>query len=689
MRRLWIVISHLLIIQGLSHAETQKLVRQFNANRDFAHATGRIGSKGWQVDYRQDRPGYVIKDLQHPLLLEEGLYRFNVDLRRGYYPNKGLFHKTFGLFRVEIWDITKNEILISHEYQIGDFSKPNHYQTRWLEFSTEKRQGHIFEPRVFWIGLGNGEVGDMTVERFVLPSLKELEEKAYRLGDRQEGIHIENGFVVSRKMSGEADETGDATTYTGFYAASLAWKYAVTKDPFAYQALENALTALHNAIKGDAEHPILTRFVEQDGTPFPKVPSKDVYTSFFLAYAAAYPHIRNTALKNQMEDDVDRIVTQLLLDGLVVKSGEQSLLCLTPYFTETEVRDGIQKFLSDKKAVRDALKGLRKAKTYLPFTELWPGIGEAVKAIRSRDENRLFRQVVPTMNGVLHLLIRIREMLREQYRDDLFPRRIKNLDYPGKRLLELINGTLKKLPPTSNMRRFHQLSDMRILASNALLSLHIIRSAIAIAPRPHFEEFYRTNLFTQQSLLKTAVDWYAIEEDFIKTTAGNPIADQHRRGYLTTLALTNLIQLEKNVATKDQYKSLLEREWKAYQREDNPMMVAVNAMAGHTSQINFILRDLGDYPEDRVGYGKDFWAKEGSHVADEYGGGEYKGYARESLPVSVRPKDSFLWQRNARRLSGDEVKEYPATDYLFVYWFARFHELIPATPADVISLRAQ
>ncbi len=110
------------------------------------------------------------------------------------------------------------------------------------------------------------------------------------------------------------------------------------------------------------------------------------------------------------------------------------------------------------------------------------------------------------------------------------------------------------------------------------------------------------------------------------------------------------------------------------------MMVAINAVAGHTDEINFILRDLGDYPEDRVGYGKEYWAKEGERIAAEHGGEEYKDYAREALPVNVRPKDSFLWQRNARRLNGDEVKEYPSTDYLFVYWFARYHNLIPETP---------
>jgi hypothetical protein len=48
------------------------------------------------------------------------------------------------------------------------------------------------------------------------------------------------------------------------------------------------------------------------------------------------------------------------------------------------------------------------------------------------------------------------------------------------------------------------------------------------------------------------------------------------------------------------------------------------------------------------------------------GGGEsMKEYSADPLPVSLRPKDSFLWQRNARQLRGDSVKRYPPTDYLF------------------------
>lgn len=234
---------------------------------------------------------------------------------------------------------------------------------------------------------------------------------------------------------------------------------------------------------------------------------------------------------------------------------------------------------------------------------------------------------------------------------------------------------------------FDHLYEMRVLASNAILVLHMAKTAAVMTNAPQFEEFYKNNLYGQESLLKTALDWYAIEEDFFSTTLGNTMADRHRRGYLTTLALYNLIQLEKNPAIKSDYQSLLRREWQSYRREDNPLMLAINT-ACHTSfpHTGFLLRALDEYPEDRTGFGKDFWQKEGADIARVWGGGETEGYSKEALPIWIRPKDSFLWQRNARRLKGDDIKEYPSTDYLFLYWFARYHELIPELPRRPVAV---
>jgi len=78
-----------------------------------------------------------------------------------------------------------------------------------------------------------------------------------------------------------------------------------------------------------------------------------------------------------------------------------------------------------------------------------------------------------------------------------------------------------------------------------------------------------------------------------------------------------------------------------------------------------------------MGFGDDYWKENGKKIAERLGGGEVNGFSREPLPISHRPKDSFLWQRNPRRLEGDHEVRYPGTDFLFVYWLCRYNGIIP------------
>lgn len=667
------------------------LVRTLNAAADFEHSVGLPGSRGWAADYKSAKPGYALSRLKDPLMLPPGVYRMTFNLRRGHYPNKGMFHQTYGLFRLEIWDLTANERLASREIQIGDFSKPNIYAPRWMEFATLERTGHLFEPRVHWLGLGNGEVESVVVERFRDPSLRELEQKARRLGENLQNNHLENGFVVSRKRPtvaggtlAEADETGDALTYTAFYVASLAWKYSVTKDELTYQALENGLAVLHKAIQGTESHPVMARYVDKDGTVFPKSPSKDVYTSYFLALSAAYPRIENAGLKKQIEEDVRRITLRLVADNLQVKAGGQTILSLTPYVPMEEVKNGVRELLADKKLQKSIRQAFKTSRRVLPFYEVWPGLKDVVKAMDRGDEERLIQLVVPTLNGTILVVERVRDLLREQYRSDLFPRRkFRFHDLPGRQLADLLTDGLKKLPRSKDGIRFERLSDLKVNSGNALLALHVIKTGLVITQEPSLIEYYRTNLYTQDALLKAAMDWYSFDEDFLKMTAGNRVADRDRRGYLSTLALYNLTLLETNPSVRESYEKLLGRQCAVYQYEDNPLMTSIcAAQLKDKSNMPLVLKSLDEYPENRSGFGKAYWSDNGKEVATLVGGGENSGYSREPLPASHRPKDSFLWQRNPRRLKGDEGKEYPGTDFLFVYWFCRAHKLIPPTPPE-------
>jgi len=668
----------------------KKLIIKYNGNTDFNHKVGKAGSKGWELDYKRDLPGYALSGLKDPFLLEPGFYRASYIIRRGNYPKKGLFHKTFGLFRIEIWDVTTKDLLVTRELQVADFGKPNHYVPRRIEFSTKGREGHQFEPRAYWIGLANGEVQAVHIEKFPQPDLKALRDKALRLGDVLEREHLENGFVVSRKPNGEPDETGDATTYTGLYLASLAWKYAVTGDAATYGRMENAIQTLHTAIKGTEDEAMPVRFVDKNGDPFPKSPSKDVYTFFFLGYSVAFPHVKNEALKEQMIRDIEKLAYNFLDDDLGLRAGGEKLMSLAPYFTKSEIRHGINKVLSDPRRYHNILEGFKKARRYVPIYELWPGMKKVMKAFKEKNEDWLIDLVLPTLNGLAGIAERAQDILQETYREDLLFRRNPNPAHSGVKLEKLLAESLKKIPHRRTGRRFENLSDLRILASNALISLHLVRTAQVITNNIQFEEYYNTNLYSQDKLLETALNWYGIEDQFIILTSGNPAADRDRRGYLSALSLTNLIQLETNPAKKASYRKLLMRWCKSYRHEDNPMAEALHFFlekeekdrkkTGPKVRPGLLLRGLELYPENRTGFGKAYWKEKGEYIGATLGGGVYRGYAREPLPVSHRPKDSFLWQRNARRLKGDRLNTYPATDYLFLYWFARYHGIIPPDP---------
>ncbi len=654
------------------------LVKTIPAETGFRHVVGKAGYRGWEMDYRRDRPGYALASLHDPLFLEPGLHRMTFYLRRGNYPQKGLLHDAYGVFRLEVWDVTEKEKLLERELQIADFPKPNQYVERWVEFSTRGRKGHSFEPRVYWIGLANGEIERVDVTRYGTPSPRDLEEKALRLGALLEKEFIDNRFVVSRKKNGDHDETGDATTYTGWYAASLAWRFALTRDLATQDSLENALHALHTSIKGTYDRPILARYVSESGQPYPTSSSKDSYAAFFFSYAAAAPHVKNPALKKQMADDAQRLASRFIKEDLSIREGETEIMSLSPYFSERVVKKGIDELIEDKEERHDFLKALKRANSIVPFGDAWPGSKDVIRALKNNDGEKLFQLVVPTANGLLDLAQRVRDLLREEYREDLFPKRTY-LTYPGKKLETVITQMLKRFPPQRDGRRIVRVSDVKVLASNALLSLEIIKAAYEVSKNTQFLDYYHANLYSGDGLLKTALDWTGLDETLIRLTAGNPAADHERRGYLSPLALAMLIPVEKNPAVKESYVALLKKTAEAYEFDDNPMMAAlVDAMTGKKTNVDFVLRALDQYPENRRGYGKDYWNLFRKEIGDSVGGGLDGRYSAEPLPVSHRPKDSFLWQRNARRLYGDDVKDYPPTDFLFVYWFSRYHKLIPA-----------
>jgi hypothetical protein len=504
------------------------------------------------------------------------------------------------------------------------------------------------------------------------------------MSERVRRDHLENGFVVSRKKDGHADETGDATTYTGFYAAALAWHLAVSPDDQTEGDLENAMNAIHDAIKGSADHPVLARFVDADGAPKPESPSRDVYAAFFFACANAYPQIHNPAMRAQIRSDVRRLTKRLLADGLVVRGGRDTVFAsFAPHFTMEEIRRGLDHFLSNRAEVHRVTRALKDAGRFVPFQEMWPGINALIKALDHRDEKELLRLVVPTADGVASLANRLIHVLKEEGRRDLIGPSLNRPEPASLRLAALLSSCLKKLPPAVDGHRFRQPSDLRVLASNALLALHIVRTAAVITGDATFEQYYRENLFGQDALLKTVMDWDGVEDDLMRAAAGNAAAARDRRGYLSLLAAYNLYQLETNPAVKEDYRQILKKQVEAARTDENPLIAAIGAACGAGGDPAPLFAALTEYPESPDGFGDTFWVRNGKKIAERFGGGSDDGYSCEPLPVALRPRDSFLWQRNPRRIVGDLENSYPGADYVFLYWMARRHGLVaaPAKPA--------
>ncbi len=286
------------------------------------------------------------------------------------------------------------------------------------------------------------------------------------------------------------------------------------------------------------------------------------------------------------------------------------------------------------------------------------------------------------MNGAITVAERMIQLLKESSRNDLVRFNGPTMERPGKRLAAVLADALKKLPESKNGRRFQNQNDLRVLASNALIALHIVKTAAVITGSPQFEEYYRQNLYAQDALLKTAVDWYGAEDEVIRLTAGNAEASRQRQGYLALLATYNLYTLEKNPAVKAAYRTLLARDAASTRHDDNPLPETMAAIAGIPTTHVALWRALTLFPERNEGWGGPYWRENAKMLATTYGGGENDGFTREPLPVSMRPRDSFLWQRNSYRLSGDATSLYPGTDYLFLYWLARKNGLVPAPPVE-------
>ena len=214
-----------------------------------------------------------------------------------------------------------------------------------------------------------------------------------------------------------------------------------------------------------------------------------------------------------------------------------------------------------------------------------------------------------------------------------------------------------------------------VLPTQALHALHCLKVAGELLPKPNrFETYYANNLWSNEALLRTVLNWHEFDEDLLSVVKGTTYAQARRPGtaHLTPLVLFNLATLEQEPRLRFHYQTLFERTYRSMQTDYNAMLHAMQESVGLSpSQLGLAFWSLYRYPTNREGLGDTYWKTQRKSLIKRYGG-ELLGKTREARPPDLRPRDMFLWQRSARSLRGDtEGWQYPPMDYLFAYWLAR------------------
>jgi hypothetical protein len=298
----------------------------------------------------------------------------------------------------------------------------------------------------------------------------------------------------------------------------------------------------------------------------------------------------------------------------------------------------------------------------------WPELPRMIRHLKRRDFAAVHRDIVPFLNGALR---GIRQLQRNVHRSAIVWRWE---DAPYQKLDHLLLQMLKQSSNLSHPSSL-QFDDLKFLSSQSLLALHFLKVAGEILPQPNrYQTYYQNNLWQNQALLKTVLEWDTMDEDLIASVAGESQAAALRTssGHLSFLALFDLINQEKDPVLHQNYQALFEREYKPLQSDYNAMLQVMQPIVGvPPEQTGLAFWSLMLYPDDRQGKGEPYWRAHHRALAARYGG-EISGQARDPVPLNERQRDPFIWQRSAHSLRGDDASQrYPPLDYLFVYWLAR------------------
>jgi hypothetical protein len=643
----------------------------YPANHGFLHQTGQHVPYGWAAMYRIHDPGYFIEGQSNGgEALNPGVYRylFSFNLLPGQLG--GLLSKADDVVRIEAWDTTTHEILMSRTFQVYDFLPPSRRpRVKAITFSTHGRAGHRFEPRIYWPGLSGVLVQGITLQRLSDFDLKNLENKALLFEEAMGRQYLNRGYVLGRHLDGRWEDMGDAGIWTGLYAVSQAWRYKATRSKEALARMHDSLRALHELYHLSPQAGTLSRYVYPDGRLHPQPASKDTYTGFFFAMAHCLPYIKDKALKKNLLLDMEGMAAHFLDHDLRFVPEKGPAVDLNPSFSAIQLTEGLEALKHDDRDRQRAIRILEAIHFYflIHAQRPWPELPRMIRHLKDKDFEAVRRQLLPFMNGALGAL---QQLQRNVHKSAIVWRW---RDAPYQKLDHVLLQMIRNLKPSSS--GFQSTEDLKVLASSSIHALHILKIAGEILPKPNrYQAYYRDNLWQNKVLLKTAVEWNGIDEEMIVAVAGDAQAAATRgsSNHLGFLALLNLMEKERDPNVRKIYQSLFERKYKPLIADYNAMTQVMQPIFRQgPTQTGLAFWSLMFYPENRQGKGEAYWQAQREELAAKYGG-TVAGKLRDPRPVNELQRDAFIWQRSARSLRGDSASQlYPPLDYLFVYWMAR------------------
>lgn len=649
----------------------------YPGNHGFLHQTGYHVPQGWAAMHRIHAPGYLIEgQISGGEALPPGIYRYEFVFTLLPGQHAGLLSKANDVVRIEAWDATAHLCLMNRTFQVADFvDLRRHQATKSVTFSTHGRAGHRFQPRIYWPGLSGVFLHRVRLQELPNYDITQLEKKAERFEQMMGEVFLDRGYVVSRGENGSLEDVGDAAIWTGMYAASQAWRYKATHSPLALKRMHESLQALHELHRQSPRPGTLIRYIYPEGKILKQAASKDTYTGFYFALGQCLPYIRDRQLRKNLIADADALTEHFMANNLAFIPPEGTPVDMQPSISTLKLAEVIEGLRHDAGDRQRAIRLMEAIHLYFMIhaQSPWPELQEMMKHLKRQDFDAVHRDMVPFLNGALRAL----EQIQRNVHKSAIQWRWK--DAPYQKLDLLLLQMIKQLTVPSRAA-IRKPEELKFLSSQSIHALHFLKVAGLSVPRPNnYARTYKDNLWQNEALLKTAQEWNGMDENLIAAVTGHTQAAVMRgnSNHLSFLALFNLYQKERNAGIRAIYRNLFEQQYLPQQAEYNAMLHIMQPIFQlGPEQTGLGLWALSIYPESRRGRGEVYWQSIRKQRFQRYGG-EVSGKARDPIAVDELQRDSFIWQRSARSMRGDDAnKFYPPLDYLFVYWMARANNQI-------------